>query len=118
MSLTLKLVLIALGISIALPGILLLIEGTEGYNIIIMPIGFCWLNVATGIIYVIIGLVTRFSGGDDRSDRVLELEDTFTDGTDLPQRKATRRERSKSYFLAAGIVVLIGGSLCLPFLGL
>lgn len=118
MSLTLKLVLIALGISIALPGLALLIEGTEGYNIIILPVGFCFLNLGTALVYIIIGVVIRFSPDSGRRDRQLTLEDTFTDGTDLPKRVLDNREKSKKYFLAGGIVALIGGSICLPFLGL
>ncbi|MFK8164454.1 MAG: hypothetical protein AB8H12_18560 [Lewinella sp.] len=110
MSLTKKIVLIALGVSLIIGLIAYLMDGgattfrTEEYIlysavISFMEVGLLFVTAFVILIVKINGPSLKLKGGDD----VLDSPE---------HRRMNHKEVARSFFLAAGLVLMIGTSLC------
>lgn len=113
MSLTKKIVLIALGVSLVIGLISYLFDGGmrtfQTGEFIIYSSVICFMEVALLFFIAFVVLIAKIDGPSLRLTKEVEGEEVL----DSPKRKRmNHKEVARSFFLAAGLILLIGTSLC------
>jgi hypothetical protein len=120
MSYTRKVIYISLGLLIAvtlisaIPGVASSSGRIDGLEVGLVALGFSLLEAFVLIIAAIGILIIKPSSS---STIEVALPDDVLDASGPRKKPLTHRRRAGAFFAAAGIVVLVGGSLCFGGLG-
>ena len=110
MSLTKKIVLIALGVSLGIGLIAYLVDGGSTTfrtgEFILYSSGICFIEVVLLFFIAFVVLIVKIEG----PSLPLKAGENVLDGP--KNKRMNHKEVARSFFLAAGLILLIGTSLC------
>jgi hypothetical protein len=114
-----KVIYYSLGALLGVAVLSFLVELLDGGKVDTLSIGLVALgfSVFEAAILLMIAFGIALFGEDDMTEVVPASEDVL-DGKDNYERKLTKARRAKAFLAAAGLVLLLGGSLCYGSLGL
>jgi hypothetical protein len=114
-----KVIYYSLGALLGVAVLSFLVELLDGGKVDTLSIGLVALgfSVFEAAILLMIAFGIALFGEDDMTEVVPASEDVL-DGKDNYERKLTKARRAKAFLTAAGLVLLLGGSLCYGSLGL